>query len=501
MISLTFDKENIMSRSKPRSLFILLVLLTTIDLAAQEMNEPVDLFSDEPALANGFFRLGAWNVRHLDLAYGAEGFLAGKNREADFEILTSSFAKAIEDLKLDIVVLIEVQPRMGERNRFEQVIAHLNKTDKDSWAFSETRIAYDEPDDPYGNLQFGIIWNQRRGVKIAPDKARLLDELRQPRDRDGILTRKNQRIPWLVPVEVHASSGEKLTFDLLSIHLKSGGTTPQSAEVNALADFIKQHQSASPTRHLILCGDWNIRPDQDTQGRGRPRLKRLSVPVSGGSLMRILTVDEIPPTLDQWQRFEDRLGSLDRFKPLTIMVPHTHIDVRADGFDTLLDHISISRSLDEIFDNPVRVRLATGTSDLRPGIEIARPMLSPEKYIMFTDHYPVVITLPVTNASEPDAAAGRVRIVAAEPNPLGDESKFEEVHLKNVTSETVSLNGWTLRDASGSAWKIGIEDDQANVMRDGNLFRYRTVVVKRNEKLRARSEWEVATIRMRRKDG
>ena len=475
------DIEIIMKDSTRCLLFIPL-LLTNVDISAQEWHEPVDLFSDSPALGDGFFRLGAWNVRHIDLALGAEGFLVGNDREADFEILTRSYAKAIEDLKLDIVVLIEVQPRDNERSRFEQVVAHLNNKDNDSWACFQSQIEYDDPKDPYGNLQFGLIWNRQHGINIDPAKALLLEELRQPRDRDGNLIKKDQRTPWLIPVEVHASSEETLAFDLVSVHLKSGGTTPQSAEVYALADFIRQHQSATPRRHLILCGDWNIRPDQDIQGRGRPRLKKLSVPISGGSLMRILTVGDIAPTLDQWQRFDDRLGSLDRFKPLADLLPHTHIDLREDGFNTLLDHIAISRTLDELFDNPVRVKLATGQSDVRPGIEIVQSVLSPEKYFHFTDHYPVVITLPVKGGTtnESDAITGQVRIVAAEPNPLGDESKFEEVHLKNVTEETIDLNGWTLRDASGSTWKIGVEDDRLQVMRDGKLFRYRTVVIKRN---------------------
>src|SRR5688572_25955115 len=80
----------------------LLVWLTNVGLG----QEPVDLFSDSPSLAEGFVRIGAWNVRHLNVADNSERFFGGRNREEDFSILISSFAKAVLDLKLDLLVLV-----------------------------------------------------------------------------------------------------------------------------------------------------------------------------------------------------------------------------------------------------------------------------------------------------------------------------------------------------------------------------------------------------------
>jgi hypothetical protein len=133
----------------------------------------------------------------------------------------------------------------------------------------QTNIEYDDPSDPFGNLQMGLLWNSTR-VTVDPTADQLLQQLRQPRDVSGTLTQKRMRIPWLVPVRAGA-----LEFDLLIVHLKSGGDPPQAAEVEALKTFIVARQSAPNARHLIVLGDWNIRPDQAT---GRARLRQMMAP-------------------------------------------------------------------------------------------------------------------------------------------------------------------------------------------------------------------------------
>lgn len=440
--------------------------------------EPLDIFSDAPPLSAGFVRIGTWNVRHIDLVPGADSFFAGNGREADLAILTATLAKAIRDMQLDLAVLVEVQPRAGEPDRLRQVVEHLNSGTSGPWRFTQTNIDYDNSTDPYGNLQFGVVWNSARGVSIDPSKTKLLDELRQPRNAAGTLTAKENRSPWLVPVDVQSDGGVKLSFDMIALHLKSGGGTPQSAEVDAITDFILKHQAVSPRRHLIVCGDWNIRPDQDIQGRGRSRLMKMTVPVAGGSLMRILTVGDIRPTLDEWEQLEMQIGGFQSSPGVAALLPFSHVDLREDGFDTLLDHIAVSRTLDELFDHPVQVTLSDGTRDVRNGIEIVPPRITQDKYSYLTDHLPVVLTLRVAAAGSADAAPGPLRIVAAEPNPLGEEELFEEVHLKNVGTQTVDLRGWTIRDASGNRWTIGAED--ATVLPSGTLSRGRIVVIRRH---------------------
>lgn len=268
------------------------------------------------------------------------------------------------------------------------------------------------------------------------------------------------RIPWLIPVQTGS-----LSFDLLVLHLKSGGGFPQADEVNALEQFVRQRQTASPPRHLIICGDWNIRPDQSS---GRQRLSKMAVPAPGGSLMRILTVEALRPTLAEW----DQLSPIASPSPIAGLVPFSHFNT-APILDTFLDHIAVSRTLDEIFDHPIQVKLAGGTSDLRPGFRIATPLISEESYVKLTDHLPLVLILR-TAASGPDVPSpgAGLRIAAALPNPVGDDVQDEEVHLHNTGTQAAPLAGWKIGDSTGTSfWVLQAAD--------GTVGPGATVIVKR----------------------
>jgi hypothetical protein len=294
-------------------------------------------------------------------------------------------------------------------------------------------------------LQLGLLWKPSR-VNVDQNNARLLDELRQPRDAQGNLVNRQLRVPWLVPIQ----SGE-LQCDLLVVHLKSGGEDPQEAEVDAISQYIRQRFSAASARHLILLGDWNIRPDST---QGRERLGRLQVPTAAGNRMRILTIEDMRPLLQGWQT----LGTFNSTNPIADLVPFTHFNDNPQyhTIDTMLDHIAISRSMDEIFDNPILVTKAGGGTDLRPGIEITRPMRPEENYVAITDHLPVVLTLRTTGiAPAPPAPGSPVRIVAAIPNPAGSDNDLEQVSIRNFGTSAVSLSGWKIGDSTaGTFWRL-----------------------------------------------
>jgi len=419
---------------------ILLILFPTTSRTQQ----PIDLFADDVSLDTGFIRIAAWNLRHINLEGDARTFLPGTTDTEDFAILTATFAKAIKDLGIDLIAVVEHQPRSGEPNRLLQIRDQLNGP-SGPWRADETNIEYDNPSNPFGNLQFGILWNSSK-VTIDPAADSLLTDLRQPRDQAGELTEKTMRIPWLIPVQVGG-----LSFDLMVLHLKSGGDFPQADEVDALQQFITQRQAATSPRHLVVCGDWNIRPDQST---GRTRLRKLLAPGPSGNLMRILTVEEVKPTLTEWEM----LGAIPSGGPLASLIPFSHYN--ATTIDTFLDHIAISRTLDEIFDNPIQVKLANGSSDLRPGIRVAIPLISEENYLTLTDHLPVILTLRTTTvAPVPGGTISGLRIVAAVPNPVGDDTQDEEVHLRNIGTQPVPLAGWKIGDSTGSDfWILNSQD-------------------------------------------
>jgi endonuclease/exonuclease/phosphatase family metal-dependent hydrolase len=437
---------------------------------------PHDLFLDVPPYATGFMRIGTWNVRHLNVETNSQHFFRGSTRDEDCEILITSIAKAICDLQLDVVVLIELQPRPGEADRLFQLVQLLRQKSHNDWRSDRTCLEYDRPDDPYGNLQFGLLWNATRNIEIDPCRNRVLEDLRQPRSATGDLLCREHRAPWLVPVTIRAET-KSLEFDVLALHLKSGGTTPQAAEVDAVAGFISAHQSGSFPKHLIVCGDWNIRPDESDGGRGRPRLRKLTVPTPNGrqTLMRLLTVGDIPPTFDEWEQLSICFRDSGRSPGLWRLLPYSHIGSNADAQDTLLDHVAISRTLDELFDHPLEVRLANGNRDLRPGIEIVTPLVPHSEFMHFTDHFPTVLTLKIDDVRR-DLRNARVRILAVDANPRGDESQLECVVLKNETTESLELAGWRIQNSAGNEWKLDAEDSN---QRNGRLTRGRTVAIYR----------------------
>lgn len=65
-----------------------------------------------------------------------------------------------------------------------------------------------------------------------------------------------------------------------------------------------------------------------------------------------------------------------------------------------------------------------------------------------------------------------LRIVAAEPNPSGDDVQFEKVHLRNTGTEDVTLAGWKIGDADGM--KFWVLDDN-----DGTVVPGQSVIIVR----------------------
>lgn len=409
--------------------------------------QPIDLFSDAPRLAGGFVRIGAWNLRHINVEGDADDCLPGATKTEDFAILIETFAKGIVDLGLDLVAIVEHQPRAGEPNRLHQIRDQLVAMTGRPWNSDESNIDYDPPFTEFGHLQFAVLWDPGR-VTIDPDPDMLLDDLRQPRDDDGHLERKDTRAPWLVPVRAG-----NLEFDLIVLHLKSGGAAPQADEVTALAGFIHQHQTQPSPRHLVVCGDWNIRPDRSG---GRFRLRKLQSAGTEEKVMRVVTVEDIPPTLDWWPAFDDTPAA----DPVLATLPYTHFN-DAPIRDAFLDHMAISMTLNETFDNPIQVQLADGSLDLQPGIRIAVPLIPEASYLNLTDHLPVVLLLR-TDPEPAEESTCQLRIAAAMPNPSGKESQFEAVHLRNMGEAPVSLTGWRVADSRGAVWTLDGTDGTAS---------------------------------------
>jgi hypothetical protein len=240
------------------------------------------------------------------------------------------------------------------------------------------------------------------------------------------------------------------------VHLKSGGEPPQQEEVNALEQFIRQQQAAG-SQNLVLCGDWNIRPDR---GQGRGRLEQLRAPGSGGPLMHVLTVDHSVLSLGDWSSLEQR-GLLAFDDPVSRLVPFSHFN--PSSLDTFLDHIALSTSFHEIFDDPIEVTLADGTVDRRSGIRVALPARPESQFNLLTDHLPIVLTLRTSGQAPAVEGTGLgLRIAASIPNPVGVDEEGEEVWIRNDSASLISLAGWGIGDDDGTAvWQLTAADGTA----------------------------------------
>lgn len=51
-------------------------------------------------------------------------------------------------------------------------------------------------------------------------------------------------------------------------------------------------------------------------------------------------------------------------------------------------------------------------------------------------------------------AVSAVRLTRLLPNPSGPDLRFEKIWLRNLTSEIISLEGWTVTNISGNAWRL-----------------------------------------------
>jgi exonuclease III len=71
-----------------------------------------------------------------------------------------------------------------------------------------------------------------------------------------------------------------------------------------------------------------------------------------------------------------------------------------------------------------------------------------------SDHFPVVVRLKLCDTGPIVPGEGRVRMTSLLPNPPGNDTQHEEVTLKNVGTQDVTMTGWKLRDLAGRTWSL-----------------------------------------------
>ena len=156
-------------RLSPRAWLTLALILTLAGTGFAQ--EPIDLFPNSPELGPGFIRIGAWNLRHINLENNAELLLPGDTRAEDFESLVATFAKAIKDLGLDVVVITENQPRAQEPDRLQQIRDKLNGPAGTTWDSDQTNIPYTGSFTQFGHRRATAC--RERGLTPRQDERRI----------------------------------------------------------------------------------------------------------------------------------------------------------------------------------------------------------------------------------------------------------------------------------------------------------------------------------------
>ncbi|MCB9492249.1 MAG: hypothetical protein H6674_09325 [Dehalococcoidia bacterium] len=179
----------------------------------------LDLFADEPRLADGFILIGAWNIRHINVEAGAGTFLPGTTTANDSQILFRTFAKAIQDLGLDVVAVTEVK---GE-DRLATIRNCLNRGDPTApWRSAQTDMEFAPAST---EIQLSVVWNSAK-VEIDPDEMEVLEDQRQ---KDSLRA----------PIRILVTAGA-LKFDLIVVHFNASQATPQQEKVDAMAAYFRR---------------------------------------------------------------------------------------------------------------------------------------------------------------------------------------------------------------------------------------------------------------------
>lgn len=195
----------------------------------------------------------------------------------------------------------------------------------------------------------------------------------------------------------------------------------REAQADAVRSMILAHRCA--TCEIVVLGDFN-----DFDGGADSSDHKDSMPIT--NVLRI--VRGLGPTTpaDDLLNAAKFVPKGERFTAFFDQNENNHTDPPQEF--TSIDHVLLSQRLAD------RVQVVEIDHDFDP--------------VSVTDHFPVVVQV-ATSGATPVPTAG-VRIVSLLPNPSGNENDNEAATLANQGTVVVDMTGWTLRDRSGSEWRL-----------------------------------------------
>jgi endonuclease/exonuclease/phosphatase family metal-dependent hydrolase len=243
-------------------------------------------------------------------------------------------------------------------------------------------------------------------------------------------------------------------FFLFVIHAKSRGQDNRPARafteprrVGAAEKLLKVLEERFDEQDFIVLGDFNDNPDDRSLNileSGDPNAPAGVEEIPGPFLINLCEplVSAGHVSIGRTQA-DIQNGKINTIDPLSRTRNISAVGTNAHTGDILFDQLLIPVRMAErhvlgstrVFDDPVAV--------LGPDVLRASDHLPVYADFVFEDDEDGTTPIP-----SPTAPAG-VRIVALLPNPEGRDEGREWVALRNTASQTVSLDGWKLRDRSG----------------------------------------------------
>jgi hypothetical protein len=311
--------------------------------------------------------------------------------------------KNIADAEVQVLALQEIHDiGPGERRNeiLDKTFELLNEVNGNDWTY----ILLPKKDEEENFQLLGVAWNQKRVELVKPnDDGFLQHSLPDEVDGFNVLDR------GLHAMKFRVRGTSRTDFVLIPVHMKSnrGSNTKTQRGIEAeiiIDQFLSNVRTTLKDEDVVILGDTNCLSDNE---------KGISNFVAAG-----------------FKDLNDEQGTFvtgaefDRF-----LVPGQ------DEFDGL--EMTVFRSLPGGDDNEHEAKLS--------------------------DHFLVWIDMKVMDDDDHGEVSGGctvassddLAILAVLPDPVGLDTENERVLIANTGSDSVNLDGWTLRDANGNELPLG----------------------------------------------
>jgi endonuclease/exonuclease/phosphatase family metal-dependent hydrolase len=357
-------------------------------------------------------RVAAYNIQFLNTAIS--------------QARRDNLKEVIRLLNADVIALNEIDDRASLAQVFPP----------DQW-----QIVID--DDSANNQDVAVVVRRPLEVRGMNSNLNADDQhflFPSPADNDPFPDRRD-----VLKVEV-GFPGSSRGFFILAVHAKSrreGRDRTEGRRVRASRLLVQKLRQDFDDKDYILLGDFNDNPDDRSLNileSGDPDASFEEEERDGPFLINLMeplvAAGHVSHGREELDIISDRINTIDsgsRARNRNGLGTNNHTG------DILFDQMLISMGLREAYVGG-SAKVFDRAIALSGGANRA------------SDHLPVFADFAFGDgAIEPPSG---VRIVSLLPNPDGTDAGREEVTIGNFTSAALSLNGWTMRDRTGSQCQL-----------------------------------------------